>query len=92
MASGNGDTVAVDGRLLEQQRLAAAGRFHLAVGDFGDFEFGGDRLGDALEFAGAVERLDKIAEGFKSHTRAKLTQTARLAMRGNLIGFRFENS
>ena len=46
---------AVDGRLLEQQRLAAAGRFHFAVGDFGDFEFGGDGLRNALEFAGAVE-------------------------------------
>jgi len=65
---------AVDGRLLEQQRLAAAGRFHLAVGDFGDFEFGGDGLRDAFEFAGAVEVPDKIAEGFKSHTRARLAQ------------------
>ena len=63
---------AVDGRFFEQQRLAAAGRFHFAVGDFGDFEFGRDGLGDAFEFAGAVELPDKIAEGFKSHTRARL--------------------
>ena len=66
---------AVDGGLLEQQRLAAAGRFHFAVGDLGDFEFGGDGLGNALEFAGAVERVDKIAEGIKSHTRARLTES-----------------
>ena len=46
---------AVDGGFLEQQRLAAVGRFHFAVGDLGDFEFGGDGLGNAFEFAGTVE-------------------------------------
>ena len=40
--------LAVDGGFLEQQRLAAAGRFHFAVGDLGDFEFGGDGLRNAF--------------------------------------------
>ena len=65
---------AVDGGLLEQQRLAAAGRFHFAVGDLGDFQFGGDGLGNAFEFARAVERVDEIAEGIKSHTLLKLNR------------------
>ena len=65
---------AVDGGLFEQQRLAAAGRFHFAVGDLGDFQFGGDGLGNAFQFARAVERVDEIAEGIKSHTPAKLTE------------------
>ena len=72
---------AVDGGFFEQQRLAAVRRFHFAVGDFGDFEFGGDGLGNALEFAGAVELPDKIAEGIKSHTRARLSRiTAKAQM------------
>ena len=54
MARGKGETTAVDGGLFEEQRLAAAGRFHLAIGDFGDFQFGGDGLGDALQFARRV--------------------------------------
>ena len=71
MASGKRRDRAVDGGFLEQQRLAAAGRFHFAVGDLGDFQFGGDGLGNAFEFAGLVEGVDEIAEGIKSHTRAK---------------------
>ena len=55
MASGKRGDDAVDGGLFKEQRLAAAGRFHFAVGDFGDFELGGDGLGNAFEFAGAVE-------------------------------------
>ena len=35
---------AVDGGPLEQQRLATSGRFHFAIGDFGDFKLGGDGL------------------------------------------------
>ena len=72
---------AVDGRLLEQQRLAAAGQFHFAVGDLGDFEFGGDGLGNAFEFARAVERVDEIAERIKSHTPARLTKADRKKMK-----------
>jgi len=52
--------------LLEQQRLAAAGQFHFAVGDLGDLEFGRNRLGNAFQFAGLVEGVDEIAEGIKS--------------------------
>ena len=65
---------AIDGGLLEQQRLAAAGQFHFAVGNLGDLEFGGDGLGNAFEFARLVEGVDEIAEGIKSHTPAKLTE------------------
>ena len=43
--------LAVDRRLLEKQRLAAAGRLHFAVGPFGDLQFGGDGSGDAPQFA-----------------------------------------
>ena len=64
---GKGRNHAGDGGLLEEQRLAAAGRFHLAVGEFGDFEFGGHGLGDAFQLARAVKRVHKIAEGIKSH-------------------------
>ena len=78
---------AVDGGFLEQQRLAAAGRFHFAVGEFGDFEFGGDGLGNAFEFAGAVELADKIAKGFKSHTPAKLAQNGAAGNAGKMTRF-----
>ncbi len=43
---GEGRDEAIDSGLLEQQRFAAAGLFHFAVGDFGDFQLGGNRLGD----------------------------------------------
>jgi hypothetical protein len=36
--------LAVDGGLLDEQRLAAGGRFHFAVCQLGDFEFRGDGL------------------------------------------------
>src|SRR5664280_2083583 len=41
------------------------------------------------EFADAVEVGDKIAKGFKSHTRARLTELARLAMRRNEVEIRW---
>ena len=65
-----------------RERLAAAGRFHFAVGDLGDFEFGGDGLGNAFEFARFVEGVDEIAEGIKSHTPAKPTETSWWAIAG----------
>ena len=74
MATGNGETLAVDGGLFDQQRLAAAGRFHFAVGQLGDFQFRGDGLGNAFEFARLVEGVDEIAKGIESHTPAKLTE------------------
>ena len=74
---------AVDGGFFEQQRLAATGRFHFAVGDLGDFELGGDRLGNAFEFARLVEGVDEIAKGIKSHTPAKLTENLTAGNAGN---------
>jgi hypothetical protein len=53
----------------EQQRLAAIGRFHFAVGDLGDFKFSGNRQGNAFKLTAPVKLADKIAERFKSHTR-----------------------
>ncbi len=67
-----GRGLAVDGGFLNEQRLAAAGRFHLAVGEFGDFEFGGERLRDAGQFTRPFELLHELPEGFKCHTSASL--------------------
>jgi len=66
---------AVDGGFLEQQCFASAGRFHFAIGQFGDFQFGADRLGNAFQFPGAVKGVDEIAEGIKGHTGARLTES-----------------
>ncbi len=84
IATGKGDDRAVDGGLLDEQRLAAAGRFHFAVGQFGDFQFGGDGLGDAFEFAGAVELLNEIAEGIKSHNSTRLALQRNVVMRNDV--------
>ncbi|MDB6018182.1 MAG: hypothetical protein JWR19_2671 [Pedosphaera sp.] len=62
-----GGDLAVDGRLLEQEGLTAAGFFHLAVGDFGDLELGGDGLGETGELPGLVERIEEIAERIERH-------------------------
>ena len=51
-----------DGGGFDEQRLATAGGFHLAVGQLGNFQFGGDGLGDALEFAGRLQRPQIISE------------------------------
>ena len=71
MASGKRGDLAVDRWLLDQQRLAAAGLLHFAVGDLGDLQLGGHRLGDALEFAGAVELPEKSRKESKA-MRARL--------------------
>ena len=71
---------AVDGRLLEQQRLAAAGRFHFAVSDLGDFEFGGDGLGNAFQFAGAVKLVDEFA---RRNQKPYARETSRSMAAGN---------
>jgi hypothetical protein len=57
---------AVDGGFFKQQRLAAAGRFHFAVGDLGDFEFGGNGLGNAFEFAARSSALTKSRKESKA--------------------------
>ncbi len=54
-------------RLFDEQGLAAAGRFHFAVSEFGDFEFGGDGLRNTLQFAGEFQRIQKITKGIESH-------------------------
>ena len=59
IATGNGDDYAVHGWFLDEQRLAAAGRFHFAIGEFGDFQFRGDRLGDTNQFTGAIKGSTK---------------------------------
>ncbi len=64
---GEGGDDAVHGGLLDQQRFPAAGLLHLAIGQFGDLQFRGDRRGDADQFAGTVELLDEVAVGFKGH-------------------------
>ena len=63
-------------RLLEEQRFAAAGRFHLAVGPFRDQQIGLDRNGDALQFARFFESVDELAERRVSHL-ALVRRTAR---------------
>jgi hypothetical protein len=43
------------------------GDFISQVGDLGDFEFGGDGVGDALEFPRFFQRAQKICEGREGH-------------------------
>jgi hypothetical protein len=77
---GKGRDLAVDGGFFEEQRLAAAGEFHFAVGDFGDFEFGGDGLGDAAEFTRLFERPQKFAERIEGHSGESLAEPGGHAM------------
>jgi hypothetical protein len=51
--------------------LPPPGSFVSRSRSLGDFEFGGDGLGNALEFARLVEGVDEIAEGMKSDTPLK---------------------
>ena len=62
IATGNFDGLPSISGLLEEQRLAAAGRFHLAIRPFRNEQIGIDRNGDALQLARLVERLDELAE------------------------------
>ena len=48
--------------MLEQQRFAAAGRFHLAIGPFGDQQFGIDRDGDAFQFASLFQSIEEMCK------------------------------
>ena len=48
--------------LLEEQRLSTAGRFHLAVGPFGNQQVGVDRVGDARQLARLFERFEKMSK------------------------------
>ena len=75
----------VDQRFLDEQRLAAARTFHLAVGQFGDFQLRRQRLGNARQLARVFQRADKISKGIKGHDPPKVANARRLA---NLIGGR----
>jgi len=74
MARGNGEAMAVDCGLFKEQGLAAAGFFHFAIGNFSDFQLGGDGLRDAAELAGLPERFKKIAKGQESHILERLAE------------------
>jgi hypothetical protein len=69
IASGNGETGTVDGRLLEEQRFATVGRFHLALRHFGDLQLGSDGEGDPPQFACFFEDGQKFRERGVSHAR-----------------------
>ena len=61
----------VDCRFLEDQCLAASGRFHLAVRPLADDEICLDRDRDAGQLTGAIERFDELPERAVRH-RAKM--------------------
>ncbi len=61
MATGKGDTTPFTVGFSIKQRLAAARLFHLAVGEFGDFQFRRDRLLNANQLACPVELVNPIA-------------------------------
>ena len=73
--------------LFDEQRLAAAGLFHFAIGEFGDLQFGGDRLSDAFEFTRFFELPHEVTEGFKCHSARRLAEAFRLANRGVSGGY-----
>jgi len=56
-----GRDLPVDGRLLHQQGLAAAGLLHFAVGQFGNLQFAGHRLREAPQLAGRLQMPEKVA-------------------------------
>ena len=58
---------AIDSRLLEEQRLSTAGRFHLAIRPFADNQVGLDRDGNASQLALLVERVDELPKRSVSH-------------------------
>ena len=67
IATGKLRNFSVDSRLLEKQRLSATGRFHFAIGPFGDEQIGIDRDRDAFQLACLLERFEEIPEGAVSH-------------------------
>ena len=69
-----GRNLSIDRWLFDQQRLAAPGRFHLAIGQFGDFEFAGNGLCNAGQLTGPFELPHEFPEGFKCHRREILTE------------------
>src|SRR5438128_23730 len=53
--------------MLEQQRRAAAGALHAAVGDLGDLEARAHGLGNADQLADAIDFLEELAEVIEGH-------------------------
>lgn len=64
----------IHGRFFDEERLAATGGFHFAIGELGDFELGGNGLGDALEFTRLLECVEEVAKGIERHTRERLAE------------------
>jgi len=60
--------LAVDGRVFDEQGLAAARRFHLAIGQLGDFEFGGEGRGNPSQLACPVEGGHPVTKGIECHS------------------------
>src|SRR5207249_5180691 len=58
---------AAEGRLCEEQRRPAAGRFHATVGDFSDFLIDRHGTGDAREIARFVDRADELPKIIECH-------------------------
>jgi len=52
----------VHSRSFDQQRLATTGLLHLAVGEFRDLQFSGQRLRDASQLARCLQPGQKISE------------------------------
>jgi hypothetical protein len=47
--------------------MSSAWLFHFAVGELSDFQFGGEGLGNAGEFARLFQRIQEITEGIVGH-------------------------
>jgi hypothetical protein len=62
------------GRFFDEERLAAIGRLHFAIGEFGDFQFGGNGLRDALKLARLLERAEEVAKGVERHNGERLAR------------------
>ena len=74
-----------EGGVLEQQRGSAARGLHAAIGDFGDDAIDRNRLLDADQLAGRVDRADQGAEVIECHDgrRRSRRSAARSPRRGN---------
>lgn len=62
MARGNGRKLPVDRWLFQQERLAAAGLLHFAVGQFSDLQLGGCGLRYAPQLTGGLQPVQKCSE------------------------------
>ena len=77
--------LAVNGRLFDEERLAAARLFHFAVGQLGDFQLGGDRFADTDQLARLLEGVQKLCVRFVGHgSRASMDRGRRLRDRSSI--------